>query len=120
MTRLENPSPSVRRMSILTAIVLQTYVGPSGPLNLGPQDDIRLKNELRLLLLRAVQPQESGRVVVEDVAFLFRCQVVGVLDDADGIGHEFGPEELIGAEHDAVLESSFDQTLDVAVDFFQR
>ena len=70
-----------------------------------------------LFLRRRVQPQESGRVVVQNVSLLLRGQVIGVLDDADGVRHQFGPEELIGAEHDAVFESGVDEALDVAVHF---
>jgi hypothetical protein len=37
--------------------------------------------------LGGLEPQEAGGVVVEDVAFLLGRQVIGVLNDADGIGH---------------------------------
>src|ERR1700759_5296796 len=70
-----------------------------------------------LLRFRLIQTQEAGGVVVEDVALLFRREVVGVLDNADGDGHQSRPDELVGAEHDAIFEAGFYDALDVAIDF---
>ena len=70
--------------------------------------------------MSSIHPQKSRSVVIQDVAFLLGRQVIGVLNDADGIGHQLGPEQLVGSEHHAVLESGIDEPLDVTIDFLDR
>jgi hypothetical protein len=48
---------------------------------------------------------------------MFRGEVIGIFDNADGICHELRPLQLIGSEHDAVFEAGFYEALDVAIDF---
>src|SRR5215471_2229937 len=72
------------------------------------------------LALGRIPSQKSRGVVVQKVAFLLGRQVVGVLNDADRIGHQLGPDQLVCSEHHAVLESGIYESLDVAIDFFDR
>src|SRR5207237_4122293 len=72
------------------------------------------------LALSSVHPQKSRSVVVQDVAFLLRRQVIGVLNDANRIRHQFGPEQLVGSEHHAVLESGIYESRDVTIDLLDR
>src|SRR5208282_2171656 len=58
------------------------------------------------LALSRIHSQKSRGVVVQDAAFLQRRQVCGVLDDADRIGLQPGPEQLVGSEHHAIIEPS--------------
>ena len=37
------------------------------------------------------EPEKAGCVVVENVALLPGAELVGVLDNGDGIGHQLGP-----------------------------
>jgi len=67
----------------------------------------------RATLLRfcCVQTQKAGGVV-EDVTLLVGEEVVvGILNEADGVGHQLGPFKLVGAEHDAVFEACVDEAL---------
>src|SRR5208337_4390271 len=70
-----------------------------------------------LIRLFAIEAKEARRIVVQDVALLLGRQVVGILNDADRIGHQLGPDQLVGAEHYAVLESGIHESLDITIDF---
>ena len=45
----------------------------------------------RYLVWGGREPEKAGCVVVENVALLPGAELVGVLDNGDGIGHQLGP-----------------------------
>ena len=36
------------------------------------------------------------------------------------MSHQLGPEQLVGSEHHAILESGIDESLDITIDFLDR
>src|SRR6185436_552282 len=80
----------------------------------------RLHQGHPLFSLCRIQPQEARRIVVKDVALLLRCEVVGLVNNADGGSHEFRPDHLIRAEHHTIFKSGFDNTPDVHIHFLER
>ena len=64
--------------------------------------------------------QKASSIVVKNVALLLVAEVGIVLNDVDGDGEGFGPDHLVGAEHDAVLKASVNQAVEVAVEILSR
>src|SRR5579862_3823394 len=81
-----------------------------------PQTPVR--NEL--LGCRTIETQEARGIVVQNVALLFRRQVLGVLNHADRVRDQLRPDQLIGAKHHAVLEAAFNDALNVMIHFLDR
>ena len=58
-----------------------------------------------LVNLGVAETEKSGGVVVEDIAFLFRCQEWRFLDYGNTKLDHARPNHLVRAEHDSLTEA---------------
>src|SRR6266704_6101292 len=79
-----------------------------------------VRARLALWLALLIKPQETRRIVVEDIALLRSSQEVSRFDSFDSDANDLRPHGCVRAEHDPLAKASLHQTSQVAMKLFAR